>query len=159
MDVIDAINKRRALRKFDTRPVETEKLASLVEAMRLAPSCNNSQPWRVVVCRDTDSLNKAKPALSKGNAYATKIPLIFVVSAKIDDDCHGLSDGRDYYLFSCGLAVGQMMLRATELGLIAHPIAGYDPMILEKGAWHPTRIRGDRHGEHRLSWRGRFAVI
>ena len=36
MDVIDAINKRRALRKFDSRPVEAEKLASLVEAMRLA---------------------------------------------------------------------------------------------------------------------------
>ena len=132
MDVIDAINKRRALRKFDTRPVEMEKLASLVEAMRLAPSCNNNQPWRVVVCRETDSLNKAKPALSKGNVYATRIPLIFVVSAKIDDDCHGLSDGRDYYLFSCGLAVGQMLLRATELGLIAYPIAGYDPLILKR---------------------------
>ncbi len=132
MDVIDAIHKRRALRKFDTRPVETEKLASLVEAMRLAPSCSNNQPWRVVVCRESGSLNKAKTALTKGNVYATRAPAIFVVSAKIDDDCHGLSDGRDYYLFGCGLAVGEMMLRATELGLIAHPIAGFDPLVLKR---------------------------
>src|SRR5512146_2098680 len=112
MDVIDAINNRRALRKFDTRPVQTEKLASLVEAMRLAPSCNNNQPWRVIVCRERESLAKAESALSKGNVYATRAPAIFVVSAKVADDCHGLSDGRDYYLFSCGLAVGQMVLQA-----------------------------------------------
>jgi nitroreductase len=132
MDVIDAIHKRRALRKFDSRPIEAEKVASLVEAIRLAPSCNNNQPWRVVVCQEPGSLNKAKLALTKGNVYATKAPLIFVTSAKIDEDCHGLSDGRDYYLFGCGLAVGQMVLRATELGLIAHPIAGYDPLVLKR---------------------------
>jgi nitroreductase len=109
-----------------------EKLASLVEAMRLAPSCNNNQPWRVVVCRDPESLTKAKSALTKGNVYATRMPATFVVSAKVEDDCHGLSDGRDYYLFGCGLAVGEMMLRATELGLIAHPIAGYDPLVLKR---------------------------
>ena len=132
MDVIDAIHKRRALRKFDTRPVEEEKIASLVESMRLAPSCNNNQPWRVVVCREPESLTKAKSALTKGNVYATRVPVTFVVSAKVDEDCHALSDGRDYYLFGCGLAVGQMVLRATELGLIAHPIAGYDPLVLKR---------------------------
>jgi nitroreductase len=132
MDVIEAIHKRRALRKFDNRPIEMEKVASLVEAMRLAPSCNNNQPWRVVVCGELESLTKVKSALTKGNVYATKVPLVFVVSAKIDDDCHGLADGRDYFLFGCGLAVGQMVLRATELGLIAHPIAGYDPLVLKR---------------------------
>jgi nitroreductase len=132
MDVIDAIHQRRAWRKFDGRPIEMEKVASLVEAIRLAPSCNNYQPWRVVVCQELGSLNKAKSALSKGNAYATKASLIFVVSAKIDEDCHGLSDGRDYYLFDCGLAIEQMVLRATELGLIAHPVAGYDPLVLKR---------------------------
>jgi nitroreductase len=50
-----------------------------------------------------------------------------VVAAKDPDDCK-LSDRRDYYLFSVGLSIGQLELRATELGLIAHPIAGYDPL-------------------------------
>jgi nitroreductase len=34
---------------------------------------------------------------------------------------------REYYLFDTGLAVGQMMLRATEMGLVAHAMAGFSP--------------------------------
>jgi len=127
MDVVDAIRARRARRAFDTRPVEAEKVRELIEAMRLAPSCNNNQPWRVVVCREENSLTKAKMALTKGNVYGTLAPLIFIVAARRDDDCHP-SDNRDYFLFGCGLAVGQMLLRAVELDLIAHPLAGYDPL-------------------------------
>ncbi|MDD1769553.1 MAG: nitroreductase family protein [Methanomassiliicoccales archaeon] len=128
MDVEDAIHARRALRAYDMRPVENEKASALIEAMRLAPSCNNNQPWRVVVCRDPESLAKAKMALSKGNVWGTAAPLIFVVSARLEDDCHP-SDRRDYFLFGCGLAVGQLCLLAVELGLIAHPVAGYDPLV------------------------------
>ena len=131
MDVIEAIHRRRAKRTIDPRPVEEEKLAALVEAMRLAPSCNNNQPWRVVICRSPESLAKARLALTKGNVWATRAPVIFVVAAKLEEDCHQ-SDRRDYFLFGCGLAVGQMCLRATELDLIAHPIAGFDPLVDKK---------------------------
>jgi len=33
---------------------------------------------------------------------------------------------REYYLFDLGMAISAMQLRATELGLVAHPIAGFD---------------------------------
>jgi glutaredoxin-dependent peroxiredoxin len=131
VEVREAIQERRAKRRFGTRPVEEEKTLLLVEAMRLAPSCNNFQPWRVVVANDQESLANVKMALSKGNSYAKNAPLIFAVCARLEDDCH-LSDRRDYFLFGCGLAVGEMMLQATELGLIAHPIAGYDPLVVKK---------------------------
>jgi nitroreductase len=131
MEVREAILKRRATRKLDTRPIEEENIIQLVEAMRLAPSCNNNQPWRVVVAKDKESLEKIKVALPKGNSWAKNAPLIFAVCGKYEDDCH-LSDRRDYFLFGCGLAVGEMMLRATELGMIAHPIAGYDPLMVKK---------------------------
>ncbi len=49
------------------------------------------------------------------------------VASKPELDCR-LSDGRDYFLLGCGMAVGFLMLQATQLGLIAHPIAGYDPV-------------------------------
>jgi glutaredoxin-dependent peroxiredoxin len=127
MQVAEAISARRARRTLDTRPISDDIVKELVEAMRLSASCNNSQPWRVVIARDNDSLTKAKSALSKGNVWATRSPLILVVAAKPDDDCRS-SDNRDYYLFSTGLAVGQMLLGATELGIIAHPIAGFNPV-------------------------------
>jgi nitroreductase len=105
-------------------------MLELVEAMRLSPSCNNNQPWRVVVC-EGGALEGLRASLSRGNAWARRAPLAFAVCARPEDDCR-LSDRRDYFLFGCGLAVGQMLLRATELGLVAHPIAGYDPQAAKK---------------------------
>src|SRR4030042_250057 len=127
MDVVDAIKIRRAKRAISDRPVEDEKIEALVEAARLSASCNNNQPWRIVIAKGPESLKMVKDGLSKGNVWATRAPVILVVLAKPSDDCQ-LSDKRDYYLFSTGLAIGQLELRATELGLIAHPIAGYDPL-------------------------------
>ncbi len=126
VDVVDAIHNRRARRAFQTKPIEDEKVEALIEAARLAPSCNNFQPWRLVFVKGEPALSETKAGMNRGNVWTTRAPLIIVVAAKEDDDCM-LSDRRNYFLFGCGLAIGQLMLRATELGLVAHPIAGYDP--------------------------------
>ncbi|MHC1708890.1 MAG: nitroreductase family protein [Methanomassiliicoccales archaeon] len=131
MDVSDAVEKRRAVRALDEKPVSDGLISELIGTMRLSPSCNNNQPWRVIVAKDQASLEAVKTSLTKGNVWATKAPLILVVCARIDDDCK-LADRRDYYLFSTGLAVGEMLLRATELGLIAHPIAGFDALAIKE---------------------------
>ena len=65
--------------------------------------------------------------MAKGNEWTTRAPLIIVVTCREADDCKS-SDRRNYFMFDCGLAIGQVELRATELGLLAHPIAGYDPL-------------------------------
>jgi nitroreductase len=127
LEVVEAIRTRRAKRAISDKQVEDEKVDSLVEAVRFSASCFNNQPWRIVVCKGKDALVAVKGALAKGNAWATRAPVIMVVASKPSDDCQ-LNDRRDYYLFSTGLAIGQLELRATELGLIAHPIAGYDPL-------------------------------
>ncbi|MCX5791180.1 MAG: nitroreductase family protein, partial [Elusimicrobia bacterium] len=44
--------------------------------------------------------------------------------AKKENDC--VLKEREYYLFDLGMAVSAIQLRATELGLVAHPIAGFD---------------------------------
>ena len=126
MDVVEAVMRRRALRMLDSRRLDDDVMDSLIEAARLSASCFNNQPWRMVFCTGKDALESVKAALPRGNAWATRSPLIIAVAAKPVDDCQ-LSDSRDYYLFDCGLAVAQMLLLATEKGFIAHPIAGYDP--------------------------------
>jgi len=126
MDVMEAVRRRRALRALETRPIEEDKVRKMVEAMRLAPSCNNNQPWRAVLCTG-EALDRVKECLDKGNAWATRAPLIIVVSAKPSEDCRQ-NEGRDYYQFGCGLGVAQLILQATELGLIAHPISGFNPV-------------------------------
>ncbi|HNL10839.1 MAG TPA: nitroreductase family protein, partial [Turneriella sp.] len=45
--VSDALNSRHSIRRFDTRPVETEKLEQIFRTSLRTPSWKNSQPWSV----------------------------------------------------------------------------------------------------------------
>jgi nitroreductase len=70
-------------------------------------------------------LDLMKQAFSKGNEWCHQDSMIVAVCARKDDDC--IIHDREYYLFDAGMAVAFLILRATELGLVAHPIAGYSP--------------------------------
>ncbi|MEM2891573.1 MAG: nitroreductase family protein [Thermoplasmata archaeon] len=131
MEVAEAIRARRARRALRTDAIDQDKVDALVEAARLSASCFNNQPWRLIFVRDPASLAAVKAAMSKGNEWTSRAPMIIAVAAKEEDDCR-LSDRRNYFLFDCGLAIGQVELAATELGLIAHPIAGYDPLKVKE---------------------------
>ncbi|MCX7784698.1 MAG: nitroreductase family protein [candidate division WOR-3 bacterium] len=125
MDVKDAIDKRRAYRSLDPVEITQELIEDLAKSAQLAPSCFNNQPWRFVFVYDKDMLEKMKTTLSKGNEWAYDASMMIAVFSKKEFDC--IIHDREYYLFGCGMAVGFLMLRATELGLVAHPIAGYSP--------------------------------
>jgi len=71
-----------------------------------------------------ETLAAVKAALSRGNYWAAPSPLIVAFATRADLDCQ-IPDGREYALFGCGLAAMNLMIQATEIGLIAHPIAGY----------------------------------
>jgi nitroreductase len=104
----------------------TETLVQeLAESVRLAPSCFNNQPWRFVFVSESDMLEKLHEALSGGNAWARAGSLIIAVFSREQDDC--VIRDRTYHQFDTGMAVGFLLLRATELGLVAHPIAGFSP--------------------------------
>jgi nitroreductase len=51
--------------------------------------------------------------------------MIIAILGKKEDDC--IIYDRIYYRFDIGMAIEAMILRATELGFVAHPIAGYSP--------------------------------
>jgi nitroreductase len=70
-------------------------------------------------------LKNMHQALSSGNEWAKKASMFIIVLGKQEDDC--VIHDRIYYRFDIGMATGAMILRATELGLVAHPIAGYNP--------------------------------
>ena len=59
MDFEKLSAERYSLRKFDTRPVEQEKLNLILEAGRNAPTAHNNQPQRIFVFRSPEALEKA----------------------------------------------------------------------------------------------------
>jgi nitroreductase len=129
------IHTRRARRALSTETVSRNELTVLAQAAHLAPSCFNNQSWRFVIATGK-KLKALKESLSDGNYWARAAPAIIAVASHRDLDCK-LSDKRDYFLFDCGLAVESLVLQATQMGLIAHPIAGYDPLKAKKALGIP----------------------
>lgn len=125
------ILSRRAKRALSSDPIPKEEIQTLMEAAHLAPSCFNNQPWRFVAIDDPEVLAAVKKAMPKGNYWTAPAPAIIAVASKPNLDCQ-LSDGRNYYLFGCGMAVGNMMIQATQMGLVAHPIAGFNPIKVKE---------------------------
>lgn len=125
MDVIEAIEKRRAFRSLIPVKITENLIKDLAESAQLSASCFNNQPWRYVFVYEPEMLKKMHEALSSGNEWAQKASMIIVVLGKQEDDC--VIHDRIYYRFDIGMATMAIILRATELGLVAHPIAGYSP--------------------------------
>lgn len=125
MDVTRAIHGRRAYRSLEQVEITDELVRDLARHAQLAPSCNNNQPARFVFVWDKAVLEALKPAFSRGNAWCYAASLVIVVCAEKEADC--VIRDREYYLFDTGMQTAFLILRATELGLVAHPIAGYDP--------------------------------
>jgi nitroreductase len=125
LNVKDAIQIRRAFRSLAPVDISDETVKELANAAKLSASCFNNQPWRYVFVRDRDVLGDMFAALSEGNRWATAASMIVAVASRPDLDCQ--IKGREYYLFDTGMATALMILRATELGLVAHPIAGFSP--------------------------------
>ena len=65
MDVFEAIKERRSVRVFKTDPVPDEHLEQNLEAARYAPTAGNNQPWRFLVVRERDSLQKLQSKLEQ----------------------------------------------------------------------------------------------
>ena len=125
MDVKEAIQKRRAYRSLGPVEITQDLIRDLALHAQLSASCNNNQPWRFVFVYEPEMLKKMHEALKKGNEWAQRASMIIVVLSKKEYDC--IIGERVYHQFDTRMATAFLILRATELGLVAHPIAGYSP--------------------------------
>jgi len=125
MNFDQTLNNRRALRTLGEIEISEEDIKELARAASLAPSCYNKQPWRYVFVREEQQLQKLVQAMPQGNqAWATNASMIIGVFANKNNDC--IVGSREYYQFDTGMATCNLLLKATEMGLVAHPIAGFD---------------------------------
>jgi len=118
------VEKRRAYRSLAPVEISLEDIRELVEVAKLAPSCFNKQPWRFVFVRDRELLKKLFDTLSRGNEWVRNASMLIAVFTSPELDCR--IGEREYALFDTGMATAFLILKATEMGLVAHPIAGYD---------------------------------
>lgn len=84
MDVKTAIESRRSIRKYKDQPVEEEKLWTVLEAARLAPTGSNTQSGRFIVIRD-EAMKEQVAQASHQQTWMLTAPVFiaFVVDATV----------------------------------------------------------------------------
>lgn len=125
--VMAAIQHRRSRRAYAARTVEPEKIRSLFEAARWAPSSVNDQPWHYLYATKSQPELWAKifDVLNESNQIWVKnAPLLVVSLARKNFKRNDRPNGSAKY--DLGGANAFLSLQATELGLNVHQMAGFD---------------------------------
>ena len=123
MDFLEIANARQSCRSYDeARAVEPEKLEKVLEAVRLAPSACNGQPYTLTVC--TGEKAKEVALLTRGmggmNKFAVQAPVCIVVSegAYVRSAALGAKvKGNDYRSIDIGILTAYLTAEATAQGL------------------------------------------
>ena len=116
----EVIRQRWSPRVFSDKLLAAEKLKSLFEAARWAPSSRNEQPWRFVYATRDDRENFSRLAglLTEGNAWAEKSAALIVILAKIKFTHNGKKNYN--YMYDSGAAAENLFLEAVSQELAAH---------------------------------------
>jgi nitroreductase len=125
--VADLIEQRRSRRAYSSQPIETEKIHSLFEAARWAPSSMNEQPWAYLYATQDQPVlwNKLLDTLNESNrVWAKHAPLLILSMARKTLIRNGAANGAARY--DVGAANAFLSMQATHLGLNVHQMGGYD---------------------------------
>ena len=123
----ELIKQRWSPLAFNIRPVEPEKIASLLEAARWAASCFNEQPWFFIVATQDNAQEYEKlfSCLVEANqTWAKDAPLLMLSVAKLSFTRNNKPNR--HALHDLGFAVGNLTLQAQALGLFVHQMGGFD---------------------------------
>jgi nitroreductase len=131
--VSELILNRKSTRVYTDEIVSEEKIHSLFEATRWAPSSTNEQPWLYLYAKKTQTAlwSKLFEPLSEGNKIWVKdAPLLILSLARKDFQRNGRPNA--YALYDLGGANSLLALQAVALGLQARQMAGFDPDMARK---------------------------
>ena len=121
----DLLRRRWSPRAFADRPVEREKLLSVLEAARWAPSSNNEQPWHYLVAtrEEPEEFGRLLACLvEKNQSWAKHAPVLMLSVASTVFTRNGKPNR--HALHDTGQAVAGLTVQATALGLYVHQMAG-----------------------------------
>jgi nitroreductase len=113
---------RQSCRSYEPgREVEQEKLQAILEAVRLAPSACNGQPYHITVCRGEAARQVAAACMGMGmNKFAAQAPVLLVISEMpyVKSAALGAKvKNNDYRSIDIGIAAAYLTAEATAQGL------------------------------------------
>jgi nitroreductase len=137
--MLEIISRRQSDRKYESRPVENEKLERIIEAARISPSANNAQPWKFIVVTDAELLAGTSEAASSKllgmNNFVAQAPVQIVIVREKSDILTRAGSAvkkRDYSLIDIGIASENICLQAEAEGLGSCMIGWFDEKQVKK---------------------------
>ena len=124
--ILDLLKNRWSPRAFAARSVEREKLLSLFEAARWAPSGGNVQPWSFIVTDRSEpvSFERLLSTLSEGNrTWAKEAPVLVLTVVQREREA---GKPNPWAAYDVGQAVAHLSLQASALDLYVHQMGGFD---------------------------------
>lgn len=125
--ISDLIRSRRSIRSFAPKLVEQEKIQSLFEATRWAPSSSNEQPWIYIYAtrEQTELWDKLFEPLNDGNKIWAKDAGLLIASLARKNFTR-YESANSHATYDLGAANAFLSLQAVELGLQVRQMAGFN---------------------------------
>ena len=147
MNFYEIACNRQSCRNYDAnRTVEEEKLNAILEAVRLAPSACNGQPYHLTVCQGETAKEVAKATMGMGlNKFSIDAPVLIVISEEpyCKTAAFGAKvKGNDYRSIDIGIAAAYLTAEATAQGLGTCILGWLDDAKIREicSLAHPVRL-------------------
>ena len=137
MDVMNTIRQRYSCRAYADKPIENQKLKTLIEAARLAPSAKNVQDWRFVLVTDSQK-RLALQAAAAGQPFVGQAPLV-LAACSVSDKRMSLC-AQPYASINVAIALEHIALTAASLGLATCWVGAFKPQPVRKILHIPTHV-------------------
>jgi nitroreductase len=125
MKVMDAIRTRRSVRKYLNKPIPNEVMREMEDALRLAPSACNFQPWRFILVTDADLRQKVARA-ANGQMWMADAPVTIVGIGFPDMAYKKMGGSRTAIDIDLAIAIDHLTLAAVAQGLGTCWIGAFD---------------------------------
>lgn len=139
MNFAELVQIRQSVRRYQDRPVESEKLQVIVESVRLAPSASNGQPWTLIIVDEPLLKDKvARATFSSAvsfNRFSLEAPVIAVLTVEktnVITQIGGWLKRREFPLIDIGIAAEHLCLQAADLGLGTCMIGWFDEKAIKR---------------------------
>jgi nitroreductase len=129
LDVHPLLAQRYSPRSFKDRDITEGELELVLEAARLAPSSMNEQPWRFLVVRKGGEGHAAllESLVESNRVWADKAPVLILNMAQRNFARTGRPNLHAWH--DLGLAIAQLTMQATALGMGLHQLGGFLPDV------------------------------
>ena len=111
MNTLEAIYKRRSIRKFKNQSIAEQDLNTLLKAAMMAPTARNCQEWEFILIKKRETLEKIMQAHPHAQMLSTADCALIVCADTKREYMPG------YWTGDCGAATQNILLAATELGI------------------------------------------